>query len=228
MGRQKIHSYEQTVFAKRISLLQKKYGYTNDYIIDNLKDEKGNCLISDTQTYGNYKSGKRLPRDFPEIISAFSRFYDVTAGYLIGTEDAPNHQLKSIQDATGLSEASVKKLVNARKNSPEIIKVIDSIIPVLNKENIPLFFYFFQQMGHIYKNLGIEETDLISDKASLEYRAIEPVKIGPAIGFGISGILPSILTPISLLMNSFIKGACQLTTLKSRQKNQNKRKPDNQ
>lgn len=152
MGRQKKSSYkyEDTAFAKRINELQLKYGYTDEEVLNKLEQE--NCPIANVQTYASYKSGKRQPRDFDIMLAAFSRIYGVTAGYLIGTEDVPNPQIKSVQDATGLSETAAAALMRLKDGTVNLLPLTDTILSAMEGENVWLYSDIFQQMYRDYSD----------------------------------------------------------------------------
>ena len=152
MGRHKKHHYNRTVFAVRIEELQRQHNYTNEYVLEHLTDENDFPLISDLQVLNSYKSGKRRPRSFDEALKAFSRFYDVTTDYLLGLSDAPNPQIKSVQEATGLSECAVRRLVQFRDNSPELLAMLDAIIAGTSEEDTNSWFNLYQQIYNDYKD----------------------------------------------------------------------------
>lgn len=153
MGRKKTNNYKLSIFAQRISELQEKYGYTDEYIISKLldkNDEDTPYLINNLQTYQSYKSGKRKPRNFFSILIAFAEFYDVTIDYLVGIEDTPNHQVKAVQDVTGLSEAAIKRLQSLKDNSSGILEMIDAILSGTQEEDVVYFFNLYTQIYQDY------------------------------------------------------------------------------
>lgn len=155
MGRPKTNSYFKTKFAIRIGELQKEYGYTDDYVINNVVNENGARIISDLQVLGSYKSGKRMPRDFYDVVKAFSKFYKVTTDYLIGKEDTKNHQIQHIKDVTGLSDAAIRKLMTLNIESskyPGILEMIDAIISGTSAEDITYYINIYNQIYKDYKD----------------------------------------------------------------------------
>lgn len=151
MGRHKKHNYNRTVFAVRIEELQWQNNYTDAYVLEHLTDEKGIPIINDKQVLDSYKSGKRRPGNFDEALKAFSRFYDVTTDYLLGLSDTPNPQIKSVQEATGLSEGAVRRLVQFRDKSPQVLAMVDAIIAGTSEEDMS-FFNLYRQMYNDYKD----------------------------------------------------------------------------
>lgn len=153
MGRKKIHDYEQTAFARRICELQKQNNYTDQDVMDGVVDEYGNTLINDTQVYGSYKSGKRKnPRDFLVLLQAFAKFYDVTADYLLELDDFPKPQIKSVQDATGLSVDAVKNIMDFNNAYPEIMKMIDTIFSYASGEGQMFIINLYNQILSDYRD----------------------------------------------------------------------------
>ena len=153
MGRKKIHDYDQTAFARRICELQKQNGYSDQDVMDGVVDEYGNTLINDAQVYGSYKSGKRKnPRDFPVLLQAFAKFYDVTTDYLLELDDYPTPQIKSVHDATGLSAEAVKNIMEFNKNYPEIMKMIDTIFSYASGEGQAFIINLYTQILNDYRD----------------------------------------------------------------------------
>lgn len=170
MARPKKHEYEKTAFAKRIVELQEKHGYTDQYVVDNLVNENNATLIGNVQTYGSYKSGKRKPQDFDSHLKAFAKFYDVTTDYLLGIDDTPKPQVKSVQDATGLSESSVRKLMLFKDKYAEIMKMIDAIISGASDEDITFYINLYSQIYNDYKDSKSEITDSAYDMDKMQHR----------------------------------------------------------
>lgn len=171
MARPKIHNYEQTAFARSISKLQKERGYTDEYVIKSIVDELGNRLINDIQTYGAYKSGKRKsPRDFPDILIAFSKFYGVTTDYLLELEETPNHQVKSVQDVTGLSDRATRRLLNFHDKYPSILKMIDVLLSDSSEEDITFFINLYNQIYKEYKDIKSGDVSSSYDIEKIQYR----------------------------------------------------------
>ena len=171
MGRKKIHDYEQTAFARSISNLQKERGYTDDYVLEHIVDNFGNTLINDVQTYGAYKSGKRKsPRDFPDILMAFSKFYGVTTDYLLELEPTPNHQVKAIQDVTGLSEQATRRLMSFHDKYPGILKMIDVLLSDSSDDDIMFFINLYNQIYEEYKDTKSGDISSSYDLEKIQHR----------------------------------------------------------
>lgn len=153
MGRRKTNDYKQTPFGERISTLQKNRGYTNSEVLDGIVDEYGNYLITDEQVYNSYKSGKRKnPRDFPVLLQAFSNFYDVSLDYLLKLDDDEKPQLKSIKDATGLSDQSARNLLYLKEHYPELMQMIDILFTSINTEDITYYLNLYNQIYNDFKD----------------------------------------------------------------------------
>lgn len=170
MGRKKKHNYTKTAFAIRISKLQQKYGYTEEYVINKLKDKDEIPLINNIQTYQSYKSGKRTPRDFPDMLIAFSKFYGVTTDYLLQLEETPNHQVKAVQDATGLSEHATRQLMNFSNNYPDIFKMIDVLFSNSSGEDITFFINLYNEIYQEYKDIKLGDTSSSYDSEKMQQR----------------------------------------------------------
>lgn len=173
MGRPKTIKYDKTMFAIRIGELQKEYGYTDEYVIQNIVDDMGNKLINDMQVLGSYKSGKRMPRDFYDVLKAFSKFYTVTTDYLIGTENTKNHQIKHISEVTGLSDTSIRKLIkfnNEAYKYPGILDMIDAIISGTSDEDITYYLNIYTQIYKDYKDAKSAISDSSYDIGKMQHR----------------------------------------------------------
>lgn len=174
MGRPKIHVYEQTAFGRSISNLQKERGYTDDYVMEHVVDDFGNTLLNDVQTYGAYKSGKRKsPRDFPDILRAFSKFYGVTTDYLLELEPTPNHQVKAIQDVTGLSEQAARRLMSFHDHCPDILKMIDVLLSDSANEDVMFFISLYNQIYEDYKDMKSGDTSSFYNLAKMQHQFLQ-------------------------------------------------------
>lgn len=158
-GRPKTHDYTLTDFAMKLSDLQAEHKLSTEQVINSLKDKDGNPIDMERQVYDSYKSGKRLPQSkhFPEIIRAFADLYGVTSDYLLGIDENPSPQIKSVQDATGLSEASVRNLMRFNTEYPHIMKMIDAIIAGSTGEDILVFLDLYAQLYNEYKETHSDE-----------------------------------------------------------------------
>lgn len=170
MGRKKIHIYKQTAFARSISALQKEHGYTDEHVIKHIVNEFGAPLIEHVQTYGTYKSGKRIPRDFPDVLKAFSKFYDVTTDYLLELDETPNHQVKAVKDVTGLSTPATKKLMELHDKYPDILKMIDILLCDSSEESINFFLKLYNQIYDDYKDAKSGDIASTYDMQKIEHR----------------------------------------------------------
>lgn len=174
MGRPKIHNYEQTAFSRSISNLQKERGYTDDYVMEHVVDDFGNTLLNDVQTYSAYKSGKRKsPRDFPDILRAFSKFYGVTTDYLLELEPTPNHQVKAIQNVTGLSEQAARRLMSFHDNCPDILKMIDVLLSDSANEDVMFFISLYNQIYEDYKDMKSGDTSSFYNLAKMQHQFLQ-------------------------------------------------------
>lgn len=171
MARPKIHDYEQTAFARSISTLQKNHGYSDEYVMAHIVDDYGNRLIGDVQTYGAYKSGKRKsPRDFPDVLRAFSKFYGVTTDYLLELEKTPNHQVKAVEDVTGLSDKATRQLMIFHDKYPDILQMIDVLLCESSDEDIMFFLNLYNRIYEEYKDIKAGDTSSSYDLEKMHYR----------------------------------------------------------
>ncbi len=171
MGRKKTNTYNTTAFGRRIALLQEQHGYKDHEVISRIVDEHGATLINDAQTYSSYKTGKRkTPRDFDVVLTAFARFYGVTTDYLLELDDAPNPQVKSVQDATGLSEGSVRNLMLYNKSYPNVMRMIDILLADISGEDSAFFISLYNQIYDDYKDVKSAITDSSYDLRKIEHR----------------------------------------------------------
>lgn len=174
MARKKTLAYETTAFGRRINKLEKERGYSEQYVIDHVVDSLGIPVINDLQVYGSYKSGKRKsPRDFPTVLQAFSNFYGVTTDYLLELEDTPNHQVQSVQDATGLSEMAVRSILQLNKGYPDIMKMLDIILTCLSDENSTHLINLYNQIYNDYKDLIYNDTSSAYNYEKMEQRLLK-------------------------------------------------------
>lgn len=171
MARPKIHDYEQTAFARSISTLQKDHGYSDEYVMAHIVDDYGNRLIGDVQTYGAYKSGKRKsPRDFPDVLRAFSKFYGVTTDYLLELEETPNHQVKAIQDVTGLSDPATRRLLYFYQKYPDILQMLDVLLCNSSDEDVTFFLNLYNQIYEEYKDAKAGDVSASYDFEKMQHR----------------------------------------------------------
>lgn len=170
MGRKRLHEYEQTDFAKNISDLQKERGYTDDYVMEHIVNEFGVPLIENVQTYSSYKSGKRSPRDFPDMLIAFSKFYNVTTDFLLGRDKTPNYQVKAVQDVTGLSDKATRRLMNFHDKYPDILKMIDVLLSDSADEDVMFFINLYHQIYEEYKDDKSGNTSSAYDLEKMQSR----------------------------------------------------------
>ena len=171
MARPKIHNYEQTAFAKSISNLQTEHGYSDNYVMEHIVNEFGATLIENVQTYSSYKSGKRKsPRDFPDLLIAFSKFYDVTTDYLLGLEETANHQVKAVQDVTGLSDKATRRLMSFHDKYPNLLQMIDVLLCESSDEDITFFLNLYNQIYKEYKDTKAGDASSFYDYEKMQHR----------------------------------------------------------
>lgn len=171
MARPRKYEYDQTAFARSISKLQKDRGYTDDYVMEHIVNEHGATLIENVQTYSSYKSGKRkTPRDFPDILIAFSKFYDVTTDYLLELEKTPNHQVKAVQDVTGLSDRATRRLMSFHDKYPDVLQMIDVLLCESSDEDITFFLNLYNQIYEEYKDTKAGDVSTSYDLEKMQHR----------------------------------------------------------
>ena len=171
MARPRKYEYDQTAFARSISKLQKDRGYTDDYVMEHIVNEHGATLIENVQTYSSYKSGKRkTPRDFPDILIAFSKFYDVTTDYLLELEKTPNHQVKAVQDVTGLSDRATRRLMSFHDKYPDVLQMIDVLLCESSDEDITFFLNLYNQIYDEYKDTKAGDVSTSYDLEKMQHR----------------------------------------------------------
>lgn len=171
MSKKKEHPYEPDAFGRRIRELQEKYKYTNKYVINGVVDENNYPLINDLQTYGAYKSGKRkCPRNFDIMLPAFAKFYDVTTDYILGLEDTPNHNVKAVEDSTGLSEKAVRGLMKFNNSYPDVMMMLNSILSSLDSEDKVFFINLYNQIYRDYKDKQLNDTSSSYDLEKMQQR----------------------------------------------------------
>lgn len=170
MGRKKKNDYKRTVFAKRIEELQLLRGYSSEYVLEHLLGDSGMPLINDRQVLDSYKSGKRKPRDFDEALEAFAKFYGVTADYLLGLEDTPSHQVKAVQEVTGLSEDAVRRLMQFKAGYPHIMAMVDAIIAGVAEDDIAYYLNLYRQIYEDYMDIKLGVMDSAYDMMKMQQR----------------------------------------------------------
>lgn len=170
MARPRKHDYEQTSFAKSISDLQIERGYTDDYVMEHIVNEFDAPLIENVQTYCSYKSGKRTPRDFSDMLIAFANFYNVTTDYLLGHEETPNHQVKAVQDVTGLSDKASRRLMSFHDNYPNLLQMIDVLLCESANEDIMFFLNLYNQIYEEYKDIKAGDISSSYDLEKIQQR----------------------------------------------------------
>ncbi len=130
-------------FCKRIGELQRLRGYSANFVMENLFFDDGEPVIKDRQVLDKYKSGDREPKHFEATVRAFAKFYGVTTDYLLGMDDTPNPQIKSVQEFTGLSDDAIKRLVELKDTYPDILAMVDAIFTGTAEEDITFFINLY-------------------------------------------------------------------------------------
>ena len=139
-------------FGKRIGELQRLRGYSTNYVIENLFFDNGEPVINDRQVLDKYKSGIRNPQHFEATVRAFAKFYNVTTDYLLGADDVPNRQIKSVQEVTGLSEQAIRRLTQLKDEYPDVLAMIDAIIAGTEEDkDIADYITLYNQIFEDYK-----------------------------------------------------------------------------
>lgn len=139
-------------FCKRIEELQRFRGYSTNYVMENLFFDDGELVIKDRQVLDKYKSGDRAPQYFEDTVRAFAKFYDATTDYLLGMDDTPNPQIKSVQDFTGLSEGAIKRLTQFKNEYPDILAMVDAIIAGTTAEDVADYITLYNQIYSDYRD----------------------------------------------------------------------------
>ena len=113
--------------GSRIAAERKKAHLTQDDLADRLEKETGNKPKQ--STISMWERGKSFP-DSIEIIFALSRIFGCDCGYLLCDYDERTRDASGICEATGLSEATVNTLCNAKTwgAGRELTEVIDALI----------------------------------------------------------------------------------------------------
>lgn len=141
-----------TFFPKRIKELQLLRGYSTNYVMENLFFDDGEPIINDRQVLDKYKSGQRAPQYFEDTLKAFAKFYDVSTDFLLGADDVPNRQIKSVQEVTGLSEDAIRRLTQLKDQCPDILAMVDAIIAGTEEDaDIADYITLYNQIFEDYK-----------------------------------------------------------------------------
>ena len=141
-----------TFFPKRIKELQLLRGYSTNYVMENLFFDDGEPVINDRQVLDKYKSGQRAPQYFEDTLKAFAKFYDVSTDFLLGADDVPNRQIKSVQEVTGLSEDAIRRLTQLKDQCPDILAMVDAIIAGTEEDaDIADYITLYNQIFEDYK-----------------------------------------------------------------------------
>lgn len=119
MGRKRKNhdAYQETIFSKRLSLLQEESEEDNDTVLCNLVKEDGSKVFNDEQTYRNYKTGKRFKQHQIDMLTSIAEYYGVTTDYLLGYDDEKNHTIKAAAEELQLSENAIKGIKSIVRNS---------------------------------------------------------------------------------------------------------------
>lgn len=175
MGRKKKIEYTPSIFATRITELQNHYNYSDSYVCNHLLNEKGYPLITEIQTLNNYKIGKRMPRDFFEVVVAFAKFYHVTTDYLLGMENTPNHNVEKVTTYTGLCSDAVNKLVKIkqiRTKYPNILHMVESLLIGSSDTDISLLIDLYTRILDDYKDEKASNTASTYDLEKMQHRIL--------------------------------------------------------
>ncbi|MBD5155785.1 MAG: hypothetical protein HDT15_12190 [Oscillibacter sp.] len=156
-------------FSKRIGELQRLRGYSTNYVIENLFFDNGEPVINDRQVLDKYKSGIRNPQHFEATVRAFAKFYNVTTDYLLGADDVPNRQIKSVQEVTGLGEQAIRRLTQLKDQYPDILAMVDAIIAGTEEyKDIADYITLYNQIFEDYKDLTPSDTEETADDNLIE------------------------------------------------------------
>lgn len=165
-----------TFFSKRIKELQHSCGYSTNYVMENLFYDDGEPVINDRQVLDKYKSGQRAPQYFEDTLKAFAKFYDVTTDYLLGLDDVPNRQIKSVQEITGLSEQAIRRLTQLKDQYPDILAMVDAIIAGTKEDaDIADYITLYNQIFEDYKDS--KESDAAATSQKVPGLAVEMRKM---------------------------------------------------
>lgn len=152
MSRRPKISYEKTPFCKRIVELQKQHNYTDQYIIDNVKDSHGIPVAGSLQVYATWKLGSRLPANLQEAILAFARFYDVSTDYLLKEDEPEKPIIGNIEEVTGLDPVAIRNLISFNDQYPDIIKMLSALLSFTDEKGILLWINFYHQLLKDYEH----------------------------------------------------------------------------
>lgn len=154
MGRKQTNTYPSTPFSRRICLLQKERGYSDEEVIAGVVDDNGNPLITGEQAYKTHKSGRSQPNNLQDMLSGYARFYKVSVDYLLEMTDETTPDRAEAQKTTGLTDTAVRQLTALKDGSPELLKMLDAIIAAASGEALASLY------ARIYKDYKDSQMDI--------------------------------------------------------------------
>lgn len=161
-------------FNKRLEDLKEREHYTIHDILDKLVDSEGVPYFESDQAYRTFRDGKRQPEFLIEKLVAIADLYGVTIDHLLKEDEPETPEIRPIMESTGLSDDSVKALLELKSRYPEIMEIINGIISCLNPDNIEFInvINFYNMIVNDYNaELNAQDKPLYTDdKIELFYR----------------------------------------------------------
>lgn len=127
-----------SIFVLRFRELMRENKHTYLFLQDFLKISR--------QSISQIAIGARYPTC--EFVRRVSKFYNVSADYLLGLSDCKggNLKVKKVCDSTGLNIEDIKKLSELKKSNPEVLKILSQLITSTDEYNrniLDLIFNFY-------------------------------------------------------------------------------------
>ena len=127
--------------AKHLAIQREKKGYTQEQVAELI-----GCTV---KTYRSWEKGKTSPAAL-DLVN-LSELYGVSTDYLLGLIEEKNHDVKFICEYTGLSEASIIKLIENKNsimfhsNSTDSESFSDIISSLIEHDRFKIFIYRLMQ-----------------------------------------------------------------------------------
>lgn len=113
--------YNPILVGERIRKARKKAGLTQAQFASAL-----NMSEESLKTIGRWEKGEQTPK--LDVLMKMCEIFKCEAGYLLGEFPLPTRGKADIQEATGLSQKAIDKILEMKQENPNIFPYLDQII----------------------------------------------------------------------------------------------------
>lgn len=113
--------YDPILVGERIRRARKEAGFTQARFANDL-----NMSEESLKTIGRWEKGEQTPK--LDVLMKMCEIFKCEAGYLLGEFPLPTREKTDIQEATGLSQKAIDKILEIKQENPNIFPYLDQII----------------------------------------------------------------------------------------------------